>query len=640
MAKLILLLAVAAAALAFPAATCAGFTDNFDDGNISDWTVTTSGNAVFAVSTEKCVSPPYSLHMKSIEDYRAMGVSPWYELDLNTDYEIAFDFLLPHTNNHWFEVFNNHQIYLMIDDPTGLRWYKDGQPAQLIMTLATNQWYRIELKVHPAVSSYDVYIDGQFKQTCPFSVHTGYENTFRIGDRADGFTDRGEAYWDNIVITQKKDSDADGIADANDNCPTVPNPDQNDVDGDGVGDRCDKCTKTPAGTVINEFGCPVADFDGDTDVDLIDFSIFASAWLTRPGQPGWNPACDISTPRDYSIDANDLGAFASGWPVLLSVQKYAILICGSTDSWMVDALKGAYNVVNNRSVIGADVLNYDNDHIYFVAYNAYDYEGPHYYYVSNTNVHQAINDVAALADYDDSVFIYIIAHGSSSNFTAGNGSVTHTELDDWVDGISCGQMVIVYDSCWGANIKSKLKKDGDNTHQNRIIITATSTSNKSWWAAADGYYPNGIDQNEPQAPMKGSDPNPWDTGAEFSSGFFEAFYLTNDWWTLLWINFIGDSGGGLPAGPPSWYPWNIMEPAYLVADTDEDGAISVMEAYIYAAIVDEANSNLPYYHDYYGWRNPYWNKPVYDGSDIATPEIWSGMDDGDDDAIDANDTYL
>ena len=97
-----LLAAIVVTALVFPAATCAGFTDNFDDGNIGDWTVTTSGNVVFGVSNEKCVSPPYSLHMKSIEAYRAMGVSPAYELDLNADYEVSFDFLLPHTNNHWF----------------------------------------------------------------------------------------------------------------------------------------------------------------------------------------------------------------------------------------------------------------------------------------------------------------------------------------------------------------------------------------------------------------------------------------------------------------------------------------------------------------------------------------------------------
>jgi len=37
------------------------------------------------------------------------------------------------------------------------------------------------------------------------------------------------------------DADGDGVLDIDDNCRTVPNPDQADEDGDGVGDACDNC---------------------------------------------------------------------------------------------------------------------------------------------------------------------------------------------------------------------------------------------------------------------------------------------------------------------------------------------------------------------------------------------------------------
>jgi len=177
------------------------FSDDFDDGDISDWTVTTSGDATFDVSTDTCVSSPYSVHMKSLGDYRAMGVSPGYSLDLAANYTVSFYFRIPHTNNHWFEVFNNHQIYLVIDSNDDLKCY-NGTTSYLISELATNQWNHIEIKAHPSLSSYDVYLNGTFERLCPMWIHTGLENNFRIGDRADGSADKGEAYWDNFTIHQ------------------------------------------------------------------------------------------------------------------------------------------------------------------------------------------------------------------------------------------------------------------------------------------------------------------------------------------------------------------------------------------------------------------------------------------------------
>jgi hypothetical protein len=51
-----------------------------------------------------------------------------------------------------------------------------------------------------------------------------------------------------IVVNEAiADTDGDGIPDGQDNCPTVPNPDQSDQDGDGIGDVCDPTPNNPAG---------------------------------------------------------------------------------------------------------------------------------------------------------------------------------------------------------------------------------------------------------------------------------------------------------------------------------------------------------------------------------------------------------
>lgn len=58
-------------------------------------------------------------------------------------------------------------------------------------------------------------------------------------------------------------------------------------------------------------GIGITDFNQDGITDSADFAIFASAWLTKPGDDRWNPDCAMNL--DDTIDIHDLVIFIQYW---------------------------------------------------------------------------------------------------------------------------------------------------------------------------------------------------------------------------------------------------------------------------------------------------------------------------------------
>jgi pimeloyl-ACP methyl ester carboxylesterase len=65
--------------------------------------------------------------------------------------------------------------------------------------------------------------------------------------------------------------------------------------------------------VLVQASAIIGDFNGDGKVDFADFAIIAGAWLSNTGNPEWNPACDISNPKDGIVNVMDIAVFCENW---------------------------------------------------------------------------------------------------------------------------------------------------------------------------------------------------------------------------------------------------------------------------------------------------------------------------------------
>ncbi len=112
---------------------------------------------------------------------------------------------------------------------------------------------------------------------------------------------------DNVVmissISVLEDADDDGLTNAEDNCPSVPNPSQTNSDADPQGDACDFCP-----TVTNVTNPSQPDFDADGLLDACDTCPTIPNAGTDPDMDGVDQACDTCQLQPNAVF---LGSFVS-----------------------------------------------------------------------------------------------------------------------------------------------------------------------------------------------------------------------------------------------------------------------------------------------------------------------------------------
>lgn len=111
-----------------------------------------------------------------------------------------------------------------------------------------------------------------------------------------------------VIVVVGPDQDADGRADAADNCPHVYNPAQADCDGDGVGDACELDAGAPdfdGNGVPDQCQC-IADLFVDGVVGGPDLAVVLAQWGATT-----MPVGDIT--RDGQVNGVDLAIVLANW---------------------------------------------------------------------------------------------------------------------------------------------------------------------------------------------------------------------------------------------------------------------------------------------------------------------------------------
>jgi len=99
--------------------------------------------------------------------------------------------------------------------------------------------------VHYGEGNWDIYAyDLTTNTEFPICTAPGFQGEPSISGNIVVWADNRNGNYDIYGATLVPDSDGDSVFDDQDNCPSVPNPDQGDTDTDGVGDVCDNCPNT------------------------------------------------------------------------------------------------------------------------------------------------------------------------------------------------------------------------------------------------------------------------------------------------------------------------------------------------------------------------------------------------------------
>jgi Calx-beta domain/Putative metal-binding motif/Thrombospondin type 3 repeat/Beta-propeller repeat len=191
-----------------------------------------------------------------------------------------------------------------------------------------------DISIDPSLVTGGLYITGTFGGTSDFDPGAGTFNLTSVGGQ--------DIFILKLTTGSVADADADGIPDANDNCPNTPNSNQLNTDGDSMGDACDPDDDND-GVLDESDNCPLTanasqeNLDGDALGDACDpdddndgvpdisdnCPLLANASQTDTDVDGIGDACDSDDDNDGTTDESDCA------PLNPAIHPGATEICGN-----------------------------------------------------------------------------------------------------------------------------------------------------------------------------------------------------------------------------------------------------------------------------------------------------------------------
>ncbi len=186
--------------------------DNFDDADISDWSIENpyrNGDNPVTIEPNGThwVSPNYSLMVSSPQanGYSGKAVGPDLPIDITQPFRIEFSFR--YGSFHWYHLVRFGPVALTLDYASiKLRYHANGTWGYLGSQsfgayCPANHWARFRIEVDPPGGNYSVYIDDVFVGTVNYGTHdTGYRG-FQILETSGGNVDfLSEGYYDDLEI--------------------------------------------------------------------------------------------------------------------------------------------------------------------------------------------------------------------------------------------------------------------------------------------------------------------------------------------------------------------------------------------------------------------------------------------------------